>query len=62
MEQESSYSRFMNFVKNFWGGCSAVNSISHGIDTSTPKEKIQEYEPMQIEFQNKEDDDDSSSV
>ena len=44
-----------------WGGCPTVNSISHGIDTSTPKEKIQDNEPMQIELQNKEDEDDDES-
>ena len=31
--------RFYELCKRIWGGCHAVNSISHGIYTSTPKEK-----------------------
>ena len=36
--------------ERIWGGFPAVNSISHGIDTSTPKEKTQENEAMQNEL------------
>ena len=53
---------FYELCERIWGGCPAVNSISHGIDTSTPKEKTQEVEPMQNELQNEEDDDKRSSV
>ena len=57
----------MSLTRKFltrWGGCPAVNSISHGIDTSTPKEKTQENEPTQNQLQNEqdEDDDETSSV
>ena len=34
VEEEGSYARFMNFVKEFGV---VVHSISHGIDISTPK-------------------------
>ena len=37
---------FYELCERIWGGCPTVNSISHGIDTSTPKEKTQENEPM----------------
>ena len=30
---------FYELCERIWSGCPAVNSISHGIDTSTPKEK-----------------------
>ena len=53
---------FYELCERIWGGCPAVNSISQGIDTSTPKEKTQEVEPMQNELQNEEDDDERSSV
>ena len=52
---------FYELCERIWGGCPAVNSISHGIDTSTPKEKTQENEPMQNELQNEEDEDDDES-
>ena len=52
---------FYKLCERIWGGCPAVNSISHGIDTSTPKEKTQENEPMQNELQNEEDEDDDKS-
>ena len=38
------------------------NSISHWIDTSTPKEKTQKNEPIELENEEDEDDDESSSV
>ena len=53
---------FYELCERIWGGCSAINSISHGIDTSTPEEKTQAVEPMQNELQNEEDDDKRSSV
>ena len=53
---------FYELCERIWGGCPAVNSISHRIDTSTPKEKTQEVEPMQNELQNEEDDDERSSL
>ena len=55
---------FYELCERILGGCSAVNSILHRKDTSTPKEKTQENEPMQNELQNEgdEDDDESSSV
>ena len=28
---------FYELCERIWGGCPAVNSISHGIDTSNPK-------------------------
>ena len=31
---------FYELCERIWGGCPAFNSISHGIDASTPKEKI----------------------
>ena len=37
---------FLELSEKNWGGCHTVNSISYGIDTSTPKEKTQENEPM----------------
>ena len=52
---------FYELCERIWGGCPAVNSISHGIDTSTPKEKTQENELMQNELQNEEDEDDNES-
>ena len=57
VEEEGSYSRFMNFVKEF----GLDNSISHGIDTSAPYEKTQGNESMQNELQNEEDEDDNES-
>ena len=53
---------FYELCERIWGGCPAVNSISHGIDTSTPKEKTRGVEPMQNDLQNQEDDDERSSV
>ena len=55
---------FYELCERILGGCPAVNSILHRKDTSTPKEKTQENEPMQNELQNEgdEDDDESSSV
>ena len=53
---------FYELCERIWGGCPVVNSISHEIDTSTPKEKTLEVEPMQNELQNEEDDDERSSV
>ena len=41
---------FYELCERISGGCPTVNSISHGIDTSTPKEKTKENESMQNEL------------
>ena len=38
------------------------SSISHGIDTSTPKEKTQKNEPIELQNEEDEDVDESGSV
>ena len=60
MEEEGTYSRVMNFVKEF-GVVVLLSTVFRMGQTSTPKEKTQENEPMQNELQNEEDEDDDES-
>ena len=62
-EEEGSYSRFMNFVKEF-GVVVMLLTVFHMGYIHQLLKKKQENEPMQNELQNEEDvdDDESSSI